>query len=354
MKKIVYTIGTLLTGGAEVFVVNLIKALDKTKFKIYLIVLDKKNNTFLEDIIDRLGIDVYYLNKKAGFSLKTYFKVNKILRIIKPDIIHGNIGGIIYILLYIIFNKKTKVIHTSHTSPKMEFGGLKRYILNYFYKRKKIIPVVISKENYIEYLKTYRIKEELLHLINNGVDTNKFKTNRNFNGDTIRLGHIGRFEEVKNHKLIVEMYKELRKKNNISLRLVGAGSLLNIIKEKLENEKVVFIEETKKVEEELKLIDIFVFPSLYEGLPLSLIEAMASGCVIVASDVGGIKDLIENGINGYKYKSDDLMAFVMKIQDLINNRNMMQEISNNNISKAKLFSLDKMVNEYIKLYLKEI
>lgn len=354
MKKIVYTIGTLLTGGAEVFVVNLIKCLDKTQYDISIIVLDKKNNTFLEDILDELDIKIYYMNKGEGFSLKTNIGVYKILKKIKPDIIHGNIGGIIYILFYVFFNKNVRVIHTSHTVAYKEFGKFKRFILRYFYKNKKIVPVVISKENYEEYIKTYKLNNKLVETINNGVDVDKFYTERDFKNSIIRLGHMGRFEEVKNHKIIFSIYEDLLKKQSkVSLRLIGKGSLLKRYKELSKNINITFVEETKNVEDELSKIDIFIFPSIYEGMPLSLIEAMASGCVIVASNVGGIKDLVENDVNGYLYNSNDLVSFVTRISLLIKDREKMEEISNNNIKKAKQFSLEEMVNKYQKLYLKE-
>lgn len=354
MVNITFTIGTLLTGGAEVFVVNLIKNLDRNKFRISLIVLDKKNNTFLEDIVEGLGIKIYYMNKPEGFSFKTMFRIYKLLKKIKPDIIHGNIGGIIYVLLYLFLSKNVKAVHTAHTLAKYEFGRFKRIVLKYFYKRKKIIPVVISINNYEEFISTYNLKDNQVILISNGVDVDKFACIRDFNKEPIRLGHVGRFEEVKNHKMIMLIYEKLLELGySVTLRLVGKGSLLAEYREKYKD-KVEFVEETANVEEELKKIDIFVFPSIYEGMPLSLIEAMASGCIIVASNVGGINSLIEDDVNGYKFSSDELDNYVNSIKRLILNPNKMVEISNNNIKKSKLYSLDVMVKKYEDLYLKEV
>ena len=356
MIKIVFTIGTLLTGGAEVFVCNLIKNLDKNKFEKSLIVLDKKNNTFLENIIEDAGINVYYMNKPDGLSLKTMIKIYRLLKIIKPNIIHGNIGGIIYVLLYLFFNRNVKAVHTAHTLAKYEFGKYKRIVLKYFYKRGKIIPVVISRNNLAEFKSTYKLNDFFVKVITNGVDINKFSIERTFNRMPIRIGHVGRFEEVKNHKMIFLIYEKLLEKGlYVTLRLVGKGSLLNVYKSRyIDDDKVEFIEETSKVEEELKQIDIFIFPSIYEGMPLALIEAMASGCVIVASDVGGINSLIEDGVNGYKYHYDDINSYVNIMKKLILNPNKMKEISNNNKKKSKFFSLEVMVKEYEDLYLKEV
>lgn len=354
MKRIVYTIGTLLTGGAEVFVVNLIKNLNKEIYNIDLIVLDKKNNTFLEAEVERLGINVWYLNKPPGFSLKTYFLISKVLRKIKPNIIHGNIGGIIYALAYLFFHKNVKAVHTIHTSARIEFGKVKRLILKCFYLRKRIIPVVLSNNSFDEFIDTYKINKNYVYVINNGIDVDRFACLRNFYKEEITIGHVGRFEEVKNHKLIVSIFEKLNIKGyGVSLRLVGKGSLFKKIQERLMNKNVEFVLETAKIEEELEKIDIFLFPSLYEGLPLSLIEAMASGCVIVASSVGGINDLIVDGKNGYKIKNYDVDEYVKIIEMLINDRNLMETISLNNKLDVQKYSIKKTLMLYEELYLKE-
>lgn len=351
MIKIVFTIGTLLTGGAEVFVVNLIKQLNLNKFSPSLIVLDQKNNTFLERELERLGIKVYYMNKKPGFRPLTFLKVYRLLKRLKPNLIHGNIGGIIYVLPYLLLKRNVRAIHTAHTLARNEFGKLKRMVLRYFYLRKKIIPVVISDANYEEFLSTYNLDSKYVRLIYNGIDIEKFYVKRSFQIEEIKLGHVGRFEEVKNHKTIIQIFNELINQGyKVSLRLVGKGSLLDYYKEQLNNKKVYFIEETSKVEEELKQIDFFVFPSIYEGMPLSVIEAMASGCIVLCSNVGGLNDLIIDDMNGYKYNYDDYMEYVRSVRELINDPSKMIEISNNNINKAKEYSLTKMVNNYELLY----
>ncbi len=115
MIKTVYTIGTLLVGGAEVFLTNLISKLNLNKYDVSIIVLDKENNTFLEKKLNDLGIKIYYLNKKDGFRPFTFIKIYRLLKTINPKIIHGNIGGMIYALPYVFLKKNIKVIHTTHT-----------------------------------------------------------------------------------------------------------------------------------------------------------------------------------------------------------------------------------------------
>jgi len=344
--KIVYTIGTLMVGGAEVFLVNLISNLNLSKYDVTVIVLDKENHTYLEERLHTLNVKVYFLEKKPGFSIRTFLKMTKLLKEIKPDIIHGNIGGMIYSLPY-IFLYKVKAIHTMHTNPQIEYGKLKRKILKFFYKREKIIPVVISKENLNIFLDIYKLKK--VYLIHNGIELKKFLKKHQFANEIIRIGHVGRFEEVKNHKVIFQVYEKLKAKGyKVSLKLIGNGSLFAYY-QKLYPE-VTFIQNSNEVEKELESIDFFLFPSLYEGFPLAIIEAMASGLVIIASNISGIKELIIDGKNGFKIDVNDVDGYVEKIEKIFLDSKLKLSISTNNNYSAKRYSIEEMVRKYEKLY----
>lgn len=349
MIKTVYTIGTLLVGGAEVFLTNLISKLNLNKYDVSIIVLDKENNTFLEKKLNDLGIKIYYLNKKDGFRPFTFIKIYRLLKTINPKIIHGNIGGMIYALPYVFLKKNIKVIHTTHTLASLEFGKLKRMVLKYFYKRSLIIPVVISNINYQNFLTTYKIPKHLIKIIYNGIDIDKFYFERKFNSSEIRLGHVGRFEEVKNHRVIFKVYESLINKGyNVSLKLIGNGSLLENYRKKYKD--VIFIESSSEIAKELKDIDFFVFPSLYEGMPLAVIEAMASGCIILSSNVGGLNDLVEDGVNGYRFDFQNVEGFVQTIEMLYKDKKLMAKIAKNNQKKVSEYSLTEMVRKYEELY----
>jgi glycosyltransferase involved in cell wall biosynthesis len=354
MIRVAISIGTLEVGGAENFVVNLLKNLDYSRFSLLLIVLEKPCDSFLEKEVEKLPIQISYMKKKEGFSIKVIIKVFKTLRKFKPDILHGNIGGLIYFLPFLVL-KKIKMIYTAHTLADKEFGILKQRILKRFLRRKKIIAVGISPEIKKSLEKVYEINSEDIPLIYNGIDVEKFSFNRCYL-ENIVIGHVGRFEPVKNHRTIIEVYQLLKNKYpKISLRLVGDGSLFLKYKEELKNDlSVVFVGESMNVSEELKKIDLFLMPSLYEGLPLSVLEAMASGCVIVASCVGGLKDLIEDEKNGYLINdSRDVEGFFEVIENLVNDRKKLRDISLNNIRKVHNFDIKNTVKEYQELYCME-
>lgn len=351
--RLAVSIGCLQIGGAEVFIVNLLKHIDYTKFEVMLIVLSKKYNSFLETELEILPVKVCYLNKNEGFNPLTMIKIAFIIKRFKPDVLHGNIGGVVYFLLFLLVSS-VKCIHTVHTLAEKEFSRFKRGILKKFYRKNKIIPVAISKKVKESIEQNYEIKNVIL--IENGIDLNEFQYERNYDLETITIGHVGRFEEVKNHLTIVAVYKMLKRiYPNISLKLIGDGSLFKKISQELTSvSNVEIIRLTPNIGEELKDIDVFIFPSIYEGFPLSIIEAMASGAVIVASKVGGIPDLVENERNGYLIDDCfDSEGFFKILDMLINNKGIIKKISQTNIEKSKRYDITIMANKYQDLYLKE-
>jgi glycosyltransferase involved in cell wall biosynthesis len=355
MIKLAVSIGTLQIGGAEIFVVNLLKHLDYTRFKVLLVVLSRKYGTYLENEIASLPVEVFYLNKPEGFRPKTMFRIYRLLKSFKPDLLHGNTGGLIYFLPYLLLHR-LKMIHTAHTLANIEFQGLKRRLVRYFYQKKKIIPVAISRTVLDSIGSTHRLKTMDIPLIPNGIDVSAFRCDRSYRYRQIVIGHVGRFEEVKNHQTIIETFRLLRLDHpHLRLRLIGSGSLFPHYKKLLEDDRQVELPgASSRVSEELRNIDIFLFPSRYEGLPLALMEAMASGCVIVASKIGGIVDLVEPGVNGILIDDfRDAGAFAQAISSLLKDKKKMQEISRNNQRRAADFDLSKMRERYQKLYITE-
>ncbi|MCK9536285.1 MAG: glycosyltransferase family 4 protein, partial [Bacilli bacterium] len=194
-------------------------------------------------------------------------------------------------------------------------------------------------------------------LINNAVDVFRFKTYRCYYNKGMVIGHIGRYNPVKNHQTIIAVYRQLLQSYpDLQLRLVGDGLLFPKIEKEIANLKNVYmIKKTAQVEKQLAQIDIFLLPSVYEGMPLSIIEAMASGAVIVASRVGGITDIIENGVNGYLIDDCyDIDGFVTILHHLLENKAEMTEISKKNVEKAQKYDIIQLVLAYENLYTREV
>lgn len=352
--KLAICISSLRVGGAERMVVDLIEQLNQEIFIIYVFVLEEKGNTILEERLSKLNIPINYINKKAGFNPLAIIKLTKMLRTFKPDIIHAHLGGVLYSLLY-AYLYKTKIIQTVHTLASHEYSLFKRLFIKYAYRKKIIIPVGVSQEISNSIKKLYSLDRNVI-TIYNGIDLLKYH-NPKYKTKITTIGHIGRFERVKNHKTIIEVYKELKIKNpHLKLLLIGDGSYKKQIEELITQynltDDVIMPGYVNDVSIYLEKIDLFLMPSLYEGMPLALLEAMANGCIIIASAVGGIKDLISNLENGYLINEPyDKEEFVIKIEQLINNPSQVKQISQNNMQKSTKYSLKAMKEQYEDLYL---
>lgn len=351
--RLAICIGSLIPAGAENLVVQMIKNLDTNKYDIHLFVLEKQYETYLEDEVSLLDIKTTYLNKKEGFSLKTILKLYNLLKNFQPHIVHGHLGGAIYASLYCWFYR-VKMVHTVHTLANEELFGLKRLMFRVFYKLKIVIPVGVSNNVTQSVKKLYHLKYHL-KTINNGVDIKRFYCLRNFEKNIV-IGHVGRFEKVKNHQTIIEVFNKISQIYlDIQLILVGEGSQRSAIEQLVRSyqltHRVSFVGRTEEVNNYLEKVDIFFMPSIYEGLPLSIIEAMAAGCVIVASNVGGISDIVINNRNGFLIVDPfNEEAFKESIIKLINDKDQRIMMSKQNVVDSKNFTIEEMTKKYELLY----
>lgn len=348
MINLAICISSLRAGGAEKLVVDLLKKFDLDKYDITLIIIESKYHTFLEAEVSKLDIKVIYLNKQEGFSFKTILKLNKIYKNIKPNIIFAHLGGAIYSLYYKLF-RKTILIHTIHSDPKFEYQGFKKSIFKLLYKFNIIKPIAVSNEIASSLKREYCLNKDI-KIINNGVDLSIFTTN-DLRSEVKVIGHVGRFVDVKNHITIIKTFNELLKLYpDLKLILVGDGPLfadiqtltldLNI------NQNIEFIGYCKDVKKYLEKIDIFILPSIYEGLPLSLIESLACGCVAVCSNVGGVSDIIDNSCGVLIDDPYNYLAFSERISELILDKDKYYYMQKESIKKASAYSIDETYRQY--------
>lgn len=354
MKKIVIMVPALCVGGAENMAVQLFSALDRKKYDVTLLVMSKRHNTVLEDYLSaNPDFKVYYFDKEPGFSLKTIFKVYHFLCKIKPDVIHTHLTGCTYAIFYALLHK-VKIIHTIHTRPACELPLLLSRLLKLLYKTGKAVPVAISNTILMETSEFYNIKNEKIEMIHNPVDVKKF-TPENYKKEnsTITFINVGRLNKVKNQRLILNAFCEVKKTvNDIQLIIVGDGELkdeLLLETERLNlRDSVTFTGNIHNVEDRLRQADVFILSSEYEGLPLSILEAMAAGLPIIATNVGGVPDIVEdNGILIEKNNKEQLTAAMLK---LIQDNKLRQSMADNSRNAAQQYDISIIAEKYQQLY----
>ncbi|CAG9606595.1 glycosyltransferase family 1 protein [Pseudoneobacillus rhizosphaerae] len=301
-KRILHVMGKMDTGGAETLIMNIYRNIDRTKVQFDFIV-HTKDKGYYDDEIFELGGNIFRVPNFSLLNLKSYylawvnfFKTNNT----QYTIIHSHIRSTAAIFLSIA--RKFGLVTISHSHSISSGKGINaiikkilqyplRYIADYFFscskeagewlfgkrvtsnRKFKIIPNGISLEKYTFSNSTRK----------------KIRKNLNINEKTFVIGHVGRFEYPKNHEFLIETFKLVKKDNeNSKLLLIGDGILTNYIKEKVKQSNltncVYFMGIRDDIPDLLQVMDIFVFPSQFEGFGIAALEAQASGLKTFVSD----------------------------------------------------------------------
>lgn len=308
--KILELIPTLIDGGAERFVTDLCNELtDQNEVLLCSMFPLKDNNSFFKDELTP-SIRLISLNKKKGIDIVIIRKLQRLINEFQPDIIHTHVRALNYLLpLLLLPAKKYKVVHTVHNSAWKEVANAKERKFRYwFYRQKKVIPVTISKDSEATFKEAY--PGVFSSVIYNGSkmpvpgasfeEVKEFVEKQKKNPNTKVFVHIGRLIPQKNHLMLIAAFNRLLQDNpNAILLLIGGarntfeGDKIATKVQEACNENIIWLGGNQPATDYLMLGDFFCLSSLYEGMPISLIEACSVGCIPVCTPVGGIREMIE-------------------------------------------------------------
>lgn len=276
-------------------------------------------------------------NPFSSHLLSSYKQLKKIAEEEKFSIVHTNtpVGGVVGRLALKHSRKKynTKVIYQAHGFHFFKGAPLINWILYYpvEYMLSYITDelIVINKEDESRALKFHA--KRVAYVPGVGVDTDKIKNltvNKKEKRESLRLDKddivllsVGELNENKNHRLVIDAIYNSSLKNDIRIKYIICGK--GPLKEELENlinrfdlsSRIKLLGYREDIYEIMKISDIFVFPSKREGLPVSVIEAMAAGLPIIASDIRGNNELVQSE-NGYLYNNEnEISEFILKLID---------------------------------------
>ena len=353
--KIVQVIPHLKLGGAEVMCENLSYELVNQGHDVVVISLYSIETPISLRLKDK-NIRVVFLNKKNGLDFNVIKTLREILRKENPDVIHTHLYSLKYVFLSTLFLKdKKKIIHTIHNVAEKECTKFDRIINKSLFKHRKSIPVALSEEIKKTIHDLYHLNIDSIPVIYNGVALNKLipKKTYDISNKTV-FTHVGRFFEQKNHSCLIKTFAKYYKiNNNCELRLIGIGEKMEEMKELAKNlymdDAIIFYGQREDIPELLNESDIFVFPSVYEGIPIALIEAMGTGLPIIASEVGGIKDMLKNNESAILItpNENELLEALTKLAE---NSSLREKIGTSAKKASIKFSASNMAEEYIKLY----
>lgn len=327
MYKIVQMVPALGWGGAQVFCIQLCNELAKyPNYQVTLVSMyDHVPGKHLPLSMLSNKVKFITLGKKSGIDPKMFLKIYKTLKDIRPDVVHTHLHSGYY-CFYAYFKLKYpfKKVHTLHNLAKQDAPPHGRKMFSYFYKRNIIEAVTISDEVHKSALEEYG--SFIKTLIYNGsdevkptalFDETKAKIN-SFKKDaaTKVLLNVARISRQKNQKLLLDVMHLVKEQNVIAIILGDyVAEDKEIYDELMANkpDNVFFAGKVTNVSDYLLCADAFVLTSTFEGLPISLLEALSAGAIPVCTAVGGVINIVSNDI-GFLSKEVNTESFYEALQ----------------------------------------
>lgn len=297
--RVAQIIGKWLGGGVESVVMNYYRHIDRTKIQFDFICDEDSTNIPYEEI-KKLGGKVILVP-----PYQKVFKYQKeLIRIFKENnykIVHSHINTLSVFPLRAAkkANVPVRIAHSHSTTNKKEWKkNLLKQILRPFSKVYATDYMCCSELAGRWLFGNKEYDNGNVYLLNNAIDLDKFKYDEekrkekrkelNIEDSTLVIGHVGRFVEQKNHRFLIDIFNEVHKqKENSILLLVGQGPLMEEMKEKVKilglEKNVMFLGQRSDINELYQAMDLLLFPSLYEGLGMVVVEAQISGLPCVVS-----------------------------------------------------------------------
>lgn len=357
MKNVLQVMPEFGLAGAETMCESLCYQLQKSgKYNVIVASLFDFHSPITERM-EKKGIRVIYLNKKPGIDISIIYKIYKVMKEYNIDIVHTHRYVMQYAIPAAIMAGVKVRIHTVHSIATEEVDKLRRKIACVLYKYCNVIPVSISPLVQKTVMKEYHISEKETPVVYNGSDLNKCQVKKSYQvSKQFLFVHIGRFNPAKNHSMIIDAVETLKNKGlDFRINLIGgAGNeseIMEDVKKRNLEEYVHFCGLQSNVYPFLYAADCFILPSLYEGMPISLVEAMGSGLPIIATAVGGIPDMIDNNKSGLliEPKVNELVAAMEK---MMKDEKLRDTLGHLALEKSKCFSAKQMFDGYDHFYSK--
>ncbi len=345
--RVLYFIDRMRHGGIQQFAVEIVKNMDKNKCEIEFLLLDDGQTYPLENVLKELNVKFYKLKGvwfrtpldilKQKKALEKFFKEHHDYKVIH---LHSSSKNFMVLKMAKKYGIQVRIAH-SHNIGFQSKNKLKIIIGNFFKK-----PLKKYATHYFACSKLagkWLFGEEDIKIIHNAVDYEKFKFDQVRRNalrkelgieDCLVIGNVGRFTNQKNHTFLIDIFQEIHKKNKKAvLMLVGIGEKENEIRDKVKNlnleENVKFMGFCNNTNELMWCMDVFLLPSLYEGLPVVGVEAQCTGlpCFMSKDVITDEVKIAENVAFISLEKSAEEWAEIVLSSDL-SRRDTYQELKN--------------------------
>ncbi len=332
-----------------------------------------------DNLMEKKGLQLDYYDKAFSIpftrspisknNIKAYKMLKNLIKENDYDVIHCNtpVGGILSRMAAKSVGKKDlKVIYTAHGFHFFKGAPKKNWVLFYtlekYFSKFTDVLITINKEDYNIAKQKFKSKK-IEYVPGIGVDIPKFRDvsvdiaeKRKELGipkDAFVVLSVGELNPGKNHETIIKAISSINK-NDIYCLICGIGKLDEYLKDLVNHknigDKVIFAGHRNDMKEIYKICDLFIFPSLREGLPVSVMEAMISGIPIIASNIRGNVDLIEDEKGGFLVNPYDVDKICDKINFIYNDKSMNESFRKFNEEKIKNFGKDVVLSKMEEIY----
>lgn len=367
---IVHVIYSLGVGGLENGLVNLINNMPRDRYRHAIVCLH--GFTDFAKRIQGSDVPIYSLDKKPGKDPGLYVRLGRLLRQLKPDIVHTRNLAALEGQVVAAIAVSARRVHGEH-GREVDVAGLN---MKYNLLRRMIRPFVhryitVSRDLEQWLIDRIGVEPSRIRQIYNGVDSQKFRPWREedsvpqwetkfANDQHVIIGSVGRMAPVKDHQtlarafiMLIQQHPQLRE--TARLVIVGDGpcreNCAQLLAEAGLSDCAFLMGERNDVAELMRAMDIFVLPSLGEGISNTILEAMATGLPVLATQVGGNPELVQASVTGRLVPADTPQAMAQALFDYVCDAQLRN--SHGSAGRAiieRQYSLPAMVNEYMQTY----
>ena len=323
-KKVLHILPNFAPGGAERFATHLLLWLNRSRYEVAAVSLFDRQGTDMEAMLDWAGVRVWFLGKRRGFDPRMYWRLSRVFREFQPDIVHTHLYVLRYLLHLLLGGREWVWVHTVQNIADKEVGGRGQSVHQVAFRISALlgmVPVAVAEEVARSVERVYGLKN--VPMIPNAIPVADYargasmreawRASEGYKSEEVLLVSVARMYPQKDHVSLIKAFALVASRDDrLRLLLIGDGPLRPkleaLVRELGLASRVRFLGVRSDVPEILGAADIFVLPSLWEGNPLAVMEAMAAGKPVIATAVGGVPELIEDGVSGFLVPPGDIDA----------------------------------------------
>lgn len=358
--KILHIHPSMAGGGIEAMICGLVNEMAKVHDVTLCTIFEPKKEDVFENKLSSSVHRISLGKKIPGFSIKEIFDIYRCIRDGHYDVVHIHGFFYYYALAVFLLHKRVKFVYTIHSDAAKENTLWdKRFIRikKYAFKKNYIHPVTISKESKRSFTAFYGLDSTLIYngipeyvALNNASKLKEFrKTDK-----TKLFFHPGRISEPKNQAVLVKAFNRLISEGDDVVLLIAGQKQDLLIWSEIEpylNERIIYLGERNDVRDLLSEADAFCLPSIWEGMPVTLLEAISVGCIPICSPVGGIPEVVINGVNGFLSENSSEDAYFQTLKHFMSlSDSDITKLREHCLDSFKKYRISEVAKKYIEVY----